>query len=221
MGATFEGLLVHQSRSRKNPAYGRAILRAVIQAGQRSGHLQVQQREEDRRIKIIYPTDTWISQEAERHEAALASLAFLQAHRSPFFAVQKGPELVERIAVTAAQTQDAVGVQLGEPDEPLAKIAACHGGLSTILAIADAWGRGRAAPSSRYLAASFRISGTQVRKILGLAAERGLIALEYGGKIRDATNLLLASRRLVAHEFSLYRRLALGQAVGAARSQRQ
>ena len=171
-GATFERLL-----SRSNPGAdesldgcGPRVLRTVISLAQRSGHLTVSQGWYDRRLKILRPTDKWISEEADRHEVALASLGMLMHDRSHFAARPRGAALVGRLAVIAGRNESAVGVSLGEPDAPMRAVVALDGGLATAFAVGDAWIRGKRLPSHKEIGASFRLSASQARKILRLAA---------------------------------------------------
>ena len=205
-GATFERLLGQSNQDTGCASCGPRVLRTVITLAHRTGHLEVQQGWYDRRLKILRPTEKWIAQEAERHEVALASLALLALDRSRFAARPRGATLVGRLAVAASRHEQAVGVTLGEPDAAIREIAALDGGLATAFAVADAWVRGKRTPSHKEIGASFRLSASQARKILRLAADHALIAFDREGKIADAGGLVQASRRLVAHEFSLYSR---------------
>ena len=207
-GATFERLL-----SQSNPQDGEGrencgprVLRTVISLAQRSGHLAVSQGWFDRRLKILRPTDLWIAQESERHEMALASLALLAQDRSRFATRPRGAALVGRLAVGFGRGDWAVGVGLGEPDGALRAISALDGGMATAFAVADAWIRSKRVPSHKEIGASFRLSASQARKILRLAADHSLVAFDRDGKIADASGLATACRRLVAHEFALYAR---------------
>jgi hypothetical protein len=205
-GATFERLLAlcNDHAGASGDGCGPRVLRTVISLAQRSGHLTVSQGWYDRRLKILRPTDKWIAEEAERHEAALASLALL-AQESPRFTERpRGAALVGGLAVAVGRNNQAVGVALGEPDGSLGGLVAFEGGLSTSLAVADAWIRGRRPPSHKEIGASFRLSASQARKILRLAADRGLVAFDRSGRVGDASALAAACRRLVAHEFALY-----------------
>ncbi len=83
---------------------------------------------------------------------------------------------------------------------------ALDGGLATAFAVADAWQRGKRPPSHKEIGASFRLSASQARKILRLAADYALVTFDREGKISDASGLLSECRRLVAHEFALYAR---------------
>ncbi len=85
-------------------------------------------------------------------------------------------------------------------------LAALDGGMATAFAVADAWIRGQRVPSHKEIGASFRLSASQARKILRLAADHGLVVFDRDGKIADASGLAAACRRLVAHEFALYAR---------------
>jgi hypothetical protein len=207
-GATFERLL-----SRSNPGAdesldgcGPRVLRTVISLAQRSGHLTVSQGWYDRRLKILRPTDKWIAEEADRHEVALASLGMLMHDRSHFATRPRGAALVGRLAVIAGRNERAVGVSLGEPDAPMRAVVALDGGLATAFAVGDAWIRGKRLPSHKEIGASFRLSASQARKILRLAADRGLVVFDRDGKIGDASGLANACRNLVAHEFAIYLR---------------
>lgn len=207
-GATFERLLTQsnpqQGEAREN--CGPRVLRTVISLAQRSGHLAVSQGWYDRRLKILRPTDTWITQEAERHEAALASLALLAQDRSRFTTRPRGAPLVGRLAIGFGRGERGVGVALGEPDGAVRALCALDGGMATAFAVADAWVRGKRVPSHKEIGASFRLSASQARKILRLASEHSLIVFDREGKIADASGLAAACRRLVAHEFALYAR---------------
>ncbi len=207
-GATFERLL---SRSNANAdcgveGCGPRVLRTVISLAQRTGHLTVSQGWYDRRLKILRPTEKWIAEEAERHEVALASLDLLQQERSRFAARPRGAALVGRLAVASGRHDRAVGVMLGEPDAPMRLLGALDGGLATAFAIAEAWIRGKRLPSHKEIGASFRLSASQARKILRLAADNALVSFDRDGKIDDAAGLAAACRNLVAHEFALYAR---------------
>ena len=205
-GATFERLL-----SQSNLQYGEGsencgprVLRTVISLAQRSGHLAVSQGWYDRRLKILRPTEMWIAQEGERHEVALASMAALAQDRSRFTARPHGPALVGRLALGYDRGERAVGVALGEPDGAMRALSALDGGTATVFAVADAWMRGKRVPSHKEIGASFRLSASQARKILRLAADHSLIVFDRDGKISDASGLATACKRLVAHEFALY-----------------
>lgn len=208
-GATFERLL-NQSNPQEGEGRdncGPRVLRTVISLAQRSGHLAVTQGWYDRRLKILRPTDMWIAQEGERHETALASLALLAQDRSRFAARPRGAALVGRLAMIGCGCGDwAAGVTLGEPDGALRAICALDGGMATAFAVTDAWIRGKRVPSHKEIGASFRLSASQARKILRLAADHSLVGFDRDGKICDASGLAAASRRLVAHEFGLYAR---------------
>ncbi len=205
-GATFERLLHLSNPCAGEPSCGPRVLRTVITLAQRSGHLAVQQGWYDRRLKILHPTEKWIAQEAERHEVALASLGLLAQDRTRFVARPRGAALVGRLAVASGRHEGVVGVTLGEPDAALSAVAALDGGLATAFAVADATMRGKCIPSHKEIGASFRLSASQARKILRLAADRGLVAFDREGKIADARDLAVACRRLVAHEFAFYAR---------------
>ena len=210
-GATFERLL---SQSNPHPceggeakeSCGPRVLRTVIALAQRSGHLGIGPGWYDRRLKILSPTEMWIAQEAERHEVALASLGLLAQDRSRFAARPRGAALVGRLAVAAGRNDRAVGLTLGEPDGAMRALCALDGGMATAFAVADAWMRGKRIPSHKEMGASFRLSASQARKILRRAADHGLILFDRDGKIADASGLVAACRRLVAHEFALYAR---------------
>jgi hypothetical protein len=205
-GATFERLLNQSNRDENCVACGPRVLRTVITLAQRTGHITVSQGWYDRRLKILRPTDKWIAQEADRHEVALASLSLLSQDRSSFAVRPRGAALVARLAIGASRSESPVGVTLGEPDAAMRSVAALDGGLATAFAVTDAWMRGRRTPSHKEIGASFRLSASQARKILRLAADNGLVGFDREGKINDANGLVQASRRLVAHEFALYAR---------------
>jgi hypothetical protein len=209
-GATFERLLnrsnPHHQEGAGEDSCGPRVLRTVIALAERTGHLAVRQGWHDRRLKVLRPTDAWIAQEAERHEAALSSLALLAEDRSRFTARPRGATLVGRLAIAAGRNPRAVGVMLGDPDGAMRELCALDGGMATIFAVADAWGRGRRTPSHKEAGAAFRLSASQARKILRLASDHSLISFDRDGKIADASALTAACRRLVAHEFALYAR---------------
>lgn len=204
-GATFERLLNHSNLNGCENC-GPRVLRTVISLAQRSGHICVQQGWYDRRLKILRPTEKWIEQEADRHEVALASLSLLAHDRSRFAMRPHGADLVGRLAIAGGHHDGAAGVTLGEPDGVIRALAALDGGLATSFAVADAWVRGKRIPSHKEIGASFRLSASQARKILRLAADHGAIGFDRDGKINDASGLAAASRRLVAQEFALYAR---------------
>jgi hypothetical protein len=209
-GATFERLL---SRSNANvdagcEGCGPRVLRTVISLAQRSGHLTVSQGWYDRRLKILRPTEKWIAEEAERHEVALTSLDTLQQERSHFAVRPRGAALVGRLAVASGRHERAIGVMLGEPDAPMRQIGALDGGLATAFAVAEAWIRGKRLPSHKEIGANFRLSASQARKILRLAADSALVSFDRDGKIDDASGLAAACRSLVAHDLALYARFA-------------
>jgi hypothetical protein len=207
-GATFERLLgqsnPQQVDAREN--CGPRVLRTVISLAQRSGHLAVSQGWYDRRLKILRPTDKWIAQEGERHEATLASLAQLAQDRLRFATRPRGAALVGRLTMSFGRPDPAVGVALGEPDGAMRAICALDGGMATAFSVADAWARGACVPSHKEIGASYRLSASQARKILRLAADHALIVFDREGKIAEASGLVAACRRLVAHEFALYAR---------------
>jgi len=205
-GATFERLLTQANSCERGDGCGPRVLRTVISLAQRSGHISVQQGWYDRRLKILRPTDKWIAQESERHEVALQSLGLLAQDRSRFAMRPRGAALVSRLAIAGGRNEKAVGVSLGEPDAALSAVGAFDGGLATVFAVADAWARGKRIPSHKEIGASFRLSASQARKILRLAADHGLVAFDRDGKIADAGALAAAVRRLVAYEFALYAR---------------
>ena len=207
-GATFERLL-SRSNVRNDQGVdgcGPRVLRTVISLAQRSGHLTVSPGWYDRRLKILRPTDKWVAEEADRHEVALASLGLLAQDRTRFAARPRGAALVGRLAVVSGRNDQAVGVSLGEPDAEMRALVALDGGHATAFAVADAWIRGKRLPSHKEIGASFRLSASQARKILRLAADRSLVAFDREGKIGDASGLAAACRNLVAHEFALYAR---------------
>jgi hypothetical protein len=206
-GATFERLLAHSNgHAVEGENCGPRVLRTVIALAHRSGCLTISPGWYDRRLKILRPTEKWIGQEAERHEVALASLGLLAQDRSRFATRPSGAALVGRLAVASGRLDQAVGVTLGEPDESLRAVVALDGGLATIFAVADAWMRGKRLPSHKEIGASYRLSASQARKILRLAADHALIGFDREGKISDGSGLAAAVRRLVAHEFALYAR---------------
>jgi hypothetical protein len=205
-GATFERLLSQSNPCNRAQNCGPRVLRTVITLAQRSGHLTVHQGWYDRRLKILRPTEKWIAQEADRHEVALSSLGLLAQDRTRFASRPRGAALVGRLAVASTRHEGVIGVTLGEPDAGLRAVAALDGGLATAFAVADATMRGKAIPSHKEIGASFRLSASQARKILRLAADHGLVSFDREGKIADATELAAASRRLVAHEFAFYAR---------------
>ena len=198
-GATFERLLALANPSDGEETCGPRVLRTVISLAQRTGHLYVSKGWFDRRLKILRPTEKWIAQEAERHEAALSSLQLLAQDRSRYLTPPRGAGLVARLA-TAPQFDLACGLTLGTPDGGLRAVAALDGGLATAFAVADAFLRDKRIPSHKEIGVSFRLSASQARKILRLAADHGLV------KIADASGLLAESRRLISHELSLYAR---------------
>ena len=205
-GATFERLLNQSNRDDSCAACGPRVLRTVITLAQRTGHITVSQGWYDRRLKILRPTDKWIAQEAERHEVAMASLSLLSQDRLRFASRPRGAQLVTRLAVASSRAEAAIGVTLGEPDAGMRAVAALDGGLATAFAVTDAWVRGKRTPSHKEIGASFRLSASQARKILRVAADNGLVTFDRDGKINDASGLVQASRRLVAHEFAAYAR---------------
>ena len=219
-GATFERLLAQSNphQGEGGGSCGPRVLRTVISLAQRTGHLGVSQGWYDRRLKILRPTDFWIAQEAERHEAALASLALLTQglnrglnqdlthDRLRFATPTRGAALVGRLAIGFGRCEAAVGVTLGAPDGAMRAVCALDGGIATAFAIADAWTRGAHLPSHKEIGQSFRLSASQARKILRLAADHGIVVFDGDGKIADASGLAAACRRLVAYEFAHYAR---------------
>jgi hypothetical protein len=207
-GATFERLLTRSNANIDDglDGCGPRVLRTVISLAQRSGHLTVSQGWYDRRLKILRPTEKWIAEDAERHEVGLASLGLLAQDRSRFAARPRGEALVGRLAVIGGRQDRAVGVTLGEPAGPIRALGALDGGLATAFAVAEAWMRGKRLPSHKEIGASFRLSASQARKILRLAADHALVGFDRDGKIDDASGLAAACRNLVAHEFALYAR---------------
>src|SRR5262249_6644888 len=144
----------------------------------------------------LRPTEKWITQEAERHEVALESIGLLERDRSRFATRPRGAALVGRLAIATGRNDKAVGVSLGEPDGPMRAVTALDGGLATAFSVVDAWTRGKRIPSHKEIGASFRLSASQARKILKLAADNALITFDRDGKISDASGLASASRRL-------------------------
>lgn len=204
-GATFERLLTLANPNDDEAACGPRVLRTVIALAQRTGHLHVSKGWFDRRLKILRPTDKWIAQETDRHEAALASLRLLVQDRMRYLNPPRGAALVVRLA-NATQFEQACGLTLGTPDGGLRAIAALDGGLATALAVADAFLRDKRIPSHKEVGASFRLSASQARKILRLGADHGLVTFDRLGKIAEASGLLAECRRLIAHELALYAR---------------
>jgi len=204
-GATFERLLSLANPREGGDSCGPRVLRTVISLAQRTGHLQVSKGWFDRRLKILRPTEKWIAQEADRHEAALQSLQLLALDRSRFQEPPRGAALVARLS-TASQFDQSCGLSLGAPDGALRVICALDGGLATAFAVADAFLRDKRIPSHKEIGASFRLSASQARKILRLAADHGLVAFDRLGKISDAAGLAAEARRLVAQELSVYAR---------------
>ena len=212
-GATFERLLALANPKDCDENCGPRVLRTVIGLAQRTGHLQVSQGWFDRRLKILRPTDKWIAQEADRHDAALKSLRLLANERTRRLSAPHGAALVARLA-TAAQFDSALGLTLGTPDGGLRAILALDGGLATALAVADAFLRDKRIPSHKEIGASFRLSASQARKILRIGADHDLIGFDRNGKIADATGLVAQCRRLIAHELALYARAVSGTPSG-------
>jgi hypothetical protein len=204
-GATFERLLALANPVDGSDTCGPRVLRTVIALAQRTGHLHVSKGWFDRRLKILRPSEKWVAQEAERHEAALQSLQLLVLDRSRHFSPPRGAALVARLA-TASQFDDACGVTLGTPDAGLRAVCALDGGLATAFAVTDAFLRDRRIPSHKEIGASFRLSASQARKILRLAADHDLVVFDRLGKITDASGLVRESRRLIAHELAIYAR---------------
>ena len=208
-GATFERLLsLCNPNGDAKEHCGPRVLRTVINLAERSGHIAVAPGWYDRRLKMLRPTDKWIAEEAERHEAALLSLSQLKQDRARFAIFPRGAALVGRLAMNCARMEQAIGVTLGEPDEPMRAVASLDGGLATAFAVSDAWTRGKRLPSHKEIGACFRLSASQARKILKMACDHGLVNFDADGKIADASGLNTACRRLVAHEFALYARFA-------------
>lgn len=199
--ATFERVLNEVTRDK---TCGPRMLRTIIGRAQYSGHLTVSRGLCDRRLKLLHPTDKWIAKEIERDEVALASLSHLAQDRFHFAGRLRGVALLSRLAVACGRSGHLVGVALGEPDGALRAVAAHDGGLVTTFAIADAWTRGKRIPSTRGIGANFRLSPSQVQKIVRLAAEYGLLTFDSGGKIADPSQLAAEGRRLVANELAFY-----------------
>ncbi len=204
-GATFERLLALANLSEGDEGCGPRVLRTVIGLAQRTGHLQVSQGWFDRRLKILRPTEKWIAQEAERHDAALKSLRLLSHERTRHLNAPRGAALVARLA-TSAPFDCALGLTVGAPDGGLRAIMALDGGIATALSVADAFLRGKRIPSHKEIGASFRLSASQARKILRIGADHGLIGFDRHGKITEASGLVAQCRRLIAHELALYAR---------------
>ena len=141
---------------------------------------------------------------------ALTSLTLLARQRSRFAAPPCGAALIELFAIAAWADGRPTFTTLGDPDVAIRAIAGMGGGFVTILAVADAWLRKRAIPTHLELAADFRISGTQVCKIIRLAAHHQLVDMGRNGKIVDASALVVAVRRLVAQELALYTPITRG-----------
>lgn len=206
-GATFERLLALANLS-DDESCGPRVLRTVIGLAQRTGHLEVSQGWFDRRLKILRPTEKWIAQEAERHDAALKSLRLLLDERTRHLMAPRGAALVARLA-TAANFDCALGLTVGAPDGGLRAIMALDGGIATALSVADAFLRGKRIPSHKEIGASFRLSASQARKILHIGADYGLIGFDRNGKISEAAGLVAQCRRLIAHELAIYARAVI------------
>jgi hypothetical protein len=194
-GATVERVLAYADP----PVCGLRVLRTTINLAQHSGLLMVQKGHFDRRQKTLSPTASWIALEAERHRLALARLRPDSAETFP------SADLVARFAL-ADLPRPAVGITLGEPDGVMGALAALEGGLAVICAVADAWVHRRPVGSHKEIGRDFRISGSQVRKILHLAADCGRVALDREGRVADASRLAAACKRLAAHDLALYAR---------------
>jgi len=204
-GATFERLLNLANPEDGSDTCGPRVLRTVIALAQRTGHLHVTKGWFDRRLKILRPTEKWIAQEVERHEAALQSLQLLALDRSRFSNPPRGAALVARLA-TASQFDHACGLTLGAPDGGLRAVCALDGGLATVFAVADAFLRDKRIPSHKEIGSSFRLSASQARKILRLAADHDLVVFDRLGEISDASGLVKQGRRVIAHELAAYAR---------------
>ncbi len=204
-GATFERLLSITNPGDGSEACGPRVLRTVIALAQRTGHLQVMKGWFDRRLKILRPTEKWIAQEADRHEAALQSLQLLKLDRNRFLPPPRGAALVARVAV-ASQIDEGCCLMPGAPDAGLRAVCALDGGLATAFAVTDAFLRDKRIPSHKEIGSSFRLSASQARKILRLAADHGLVTFDGLGKISDVSGLMAECRQLVAHELAIYAR---------------
>jgi len=129
-GATFERLLALANPSDGEETCGPRVLRTVISLAQRTGHLYVSKGWFDRRLKILRPTEKWIAQEAERHEAALSSLQLLEQDRSRYLTPPRGAGLVARLQIEARvhlALLEQGAEQLDRPAQQLVEIARRQG----------------------------------------------------------------------------------------------
>ncbi len=201
-GATFERLL---ARCNMRDACGPRVLRTVIGLAQRNGHIQVHRGLYDKRLKILKPTEKWLELESDYHVIALSSLAIVSrdaADTADCFT----PRMVADIATMRERLLEEPGLLLGEPEGEIRSLIALDGGFATVTAVVDAWQRGKRIPSHKEIGNAFRLSASQARKILRLAADFGLIGFDREGKVSDASALLAACKKLIACEFALYQR---------------
>jgi hypothetical protein len=189
---------------------GPRVLRTVLMLAEGSGRLTVERGRFDRRLKIFRPTELLLAQSRECEEHVLDCFDILMKERSPRRGSLSRDTLSRRMISVAGRRYFEDRVDLCEHYEDLLELLRLDGGYATVLAVTDAQLKGMAPPPYKEIAARFRFSASQSRKILKRAEDLGLAKFSGGGRLADASGLVRTYRWAVARELALHAKYAFG-----------
>jgi hypothetical protein len=205
-GATYERLL---KLCVDRGFCGPRVLRTVLMLGESTGRLTCERGRFDRRLKLFRPTEKLIAQARHCTDHMLSCFDILLGGKAPRHDAVSREATFRRMISVAGRRYFEDGLELSEHYGDLLALLRLDGGCATVLAVTDAQLAGVPLPAYKEVAARFRFSASQSRKILKRGEELGLVAFS-AGRLTDASALVRTYQWAFARELALYAKYGLG-----------
>jgi hypothetical protein len=206
-GATYSRLLeICEARHTCGPR----TLRTVLGVCQVLGYLKSVRSGQDRRAHVFIPTDKLITLMRQQFANTFGCLDRLVPGATYAAQDRSDPEFFPRVFASGAKAFVEFDIKISEHLPDLLALMKLQGGFPTYATIVAATMRSQDVPSAHAIAREFKISSSQVRAVLRTGAERGLFTLADRGEVSDAAPLVHQHKVLIAREFGLFAKYALG-----------
>lgn len=188
---------------------GSRALRTVLTVLTLLGHLRVESRLEDARVRTYVPSKRLTGEATDIYGYAMAVIDELVPGARYCEQLKMDPSFLWRIISLSGRAVIEDGIRITEHLPELDRLISQAGGLPTTISFAHAQMSDRPFPTQRDIAKRFSISPSQVRSVVNGAVEAGLMERSADGAVITASRLADFHKQLIARELALHAKFAL------------
>lgn len=188
------------------------VLKTVLAMLRLAGMVTVARSETDGRLKIYRPQPRMIELMQHWYGQTFGCFDILCGGGDYAGRVRADPQFLADVIVDIARPYIALDILLVKQFPDIYDLFSMDAGFIVGATLVEASLRNLPPPSANVIARGYGSSASQVRNILLMLQQRGLVTITADGKIADSAPLVSLFCQHIARELSLYARYALGLA---------